>query len=117
MHELSIALSLIDLATEQAAELAPGGRVEALHLRLGPMSGVVEEALRFAFDLAAKGTEVDGSRLVIEHVPLIVYCPRCQDEREPSSPYSLICPDCQTPSPEVRQGRELELKALEVADA
>lgn len=116
MHELSIALSLIDLATEQAAKLAPGRRVEALHLRLGAMSGVVEEALRFSFDLAARGTEVDGSRLVIERVPLIVYCPRCEGEREPSSSYTLICPDCQTPAPEVRHGRELELKALEVGD-
>lgn len=76
MHELSIALSLIEMAEEQAEQLG-GVRVEALRLKLGPLSGVVREALLFSFDLAAAGTAIEGARLEIEDVPVIVFCQNC----------------------------------------
>ena len=54
MHELSIALSILDLAAEEAER--HGGRVAAVHLRLGPLAGVVKDALVSAYDLAREGT-------------------------------------------------------------
>lgn len=66
MHEMSIAMSLVELACEKAAALDGGPRVEALHLRIGSLSGVVPDALLFSFDLAAKGTAVEGARLEID---------------------------------------------------
>jgi hydrogenase nickel incorporation protein HypA/HybF len=65
MHELSIALSLVELACEEAERLQ-ARRVEALHVRVGPFSGVVKEALLFSFDIAAAGTSIDGARLKVE---------------------------------------------------
>jgi hydrogenase nickel incorporation protein HypA/HybF len=115
VHELSIAISLVERACEKAEELG-AVRVEALHLRLGPLSGVVKEALLFSFDLAAEGTAVAGARLEIEDVPLTVRCPHCAAERVLPSPQRLRCPDCDTPTPEVVRGRELELSALEVSE-
>jgi hydrogenase nickel incorporation protein HypA/HybF len=113
MHELSIALSLLDLAAEEA-ERRGGARVAAIHLRLGPLSGVVKEALRSAYDLAREGTDLDKAELVIEDVPLTAYCPACAAERAPPSPQNLYCPDCGTPTSEVVRGRELEVVALEI---
>lgn len=55
MHELSIALSLVELAAEAAAN-AGAERVEAVHLRVGALAGVVPEALQFSFAIAARGT-------------------------------------------------------------
>ena len=115
MHELSISISLVEAACEKAAELG-GVRVEALHLRLGPLSGVVRDALLFSFDLAAAGTAIEGARLEIEEVPLTVFCPRCKAERQLPGPQSFRCPVCGTPAPDVVSGRELELTALEVTD-
>ena len=115
MHELSIAVSLVELACEQAERLG-NVRVDALHLRLGSLAGVVEEALLFSFELAAQGTAIEGARLAIEHVPLTVLCPRCGEERAPPSVQHLRCPTCDTPTPEIVRGRELELFALEVQD-
>ena len=114
VHELSIAVSLVEAACEKAEELG-GVRVEALHLRLGPLSGVVKEALLFSFDLAAEGTPIAGARLEIEEVPLTVRCPRCLANRVLDSP-RLVCPVCATPTSEVVAGRELELKSLEVTE-
>jgi hydrogenase nickel incorporation protein HypA/HybF len=113
MHELSIALGILDIAAEEA-ERHGGGRVAAVHLRLGPLSGVVPEALRSAFDLAREGTSLAAAELVIEEVPLRVFCPVCAAERAPPSVWRLCCPDCGAPTPEVIRGRELEVVALEI---
>lgn len=115
MHELSIAVNLVELACEKARELGDVG-VEALHVRVGPLAGVVKEALLFCFDLAAAGTAIEGARLQIEDVPLSVRCPQCCAERQLPSPQHLRCPVCDTLTPEVVRGRELELAALEVRE-
>lgn len=113
MHELSIALSLIEAACEEA-ERQGDVRVDALHLRLGALSGVVREALEFSFDLAAAGTAVEGARLRITEIPVTVHCPECREERQLPSLQHFRCPVCNTPTPDVVGGRELELTALEL---
>ena len=113
MHELSIALSILDLAAEEAARQG-GGRVAAIHLRLGPLAGVVQAALRSAYDLAREGSGLEGAALVIEEVPLVAYCPACAAERTLASPQELCCPVCGAPTPQVVRGRELEVVALEI---
>jgi hydrogenase nickel incorporation protein HypA/HybF len=115
MHELSIAMSLVEAACEKAAELGDV-RVDALYLRLGALSGVVRQALEFSFELAAAGTAIEGARLEIEEVAVTVSCPRCEGERTLASLQHFRCPDCDTPTPTVVRGRELELTALEVTE-
>jgi hydrogenase nickel incorporation protein HypA/HybF len=115
MHELSIALSILDLAAEEA-ERHGGGRVAAIHLRLGPLSGVVVEALRSAFELAREGSCFPVAELVIEEVPLVVWCPACSAERTLPWPQVFCCPVCENPTPEVVRGRELEVVALEIEE-
>lgn len=114
MHELALAVSIVQIA-EQEARRHGGGRVEAIHLRIGPLAGVVKEALLAAFPIAARGTAVDGSRLVIEDVPLVIYCPVCRAESPVAADGWLRCPACRTPTGDIRQGRELEVAALELA--
>jgi hydrogenase nickel incorporation protein HypA/HybF len=113
MHELSIALSLLDLAAEEA-ERRGETRVAAIHLRLGPLSGVVKEALLSAYQLAREGTDLEQAELVIEEVPLVGYCPACAGPRPLASPQMLCCQSCGTPSSEIVSGREMDLVALEV---
>jgi hydrogenase nickel incorporation protein HypA/HybF len=113
MHELSIALSILDVAAE-TAEREGGGRVAIVHLRLGPLSGVVKEALVSAYEMARAESSFPDSRLVIEEVPVVVWCPGCAAEQALPSIQLLCCPACGTPTPEVRHGRELEVVALEI---
>jgi hydrogenase nickel incorporation protein HypA/HybF len=112
MHELSIALSIVEGAQEEAAR--HGGKVMAVHLRLGQLSGVVKDALLFAYDLACEATPLAGSRLLIEEAPVVVFCSDCAAERTLASVQSFCCPVCGALTPEVVQGRELELVALEL---
>lgn len=113
MHELSIAMSMIEMAGEEAMRYG-SDRVSALHLKLGPLSGVIKDALLFSYEVASHGTRLEGSRLIIEEVPVVVYCPACREERMIESIQSFCCPVCGTLTPEVRSGNELMLVALEL---
>jgi hydrogenase nickel incorporation protein HypA/HybF len=112
MHELSIALSILDLAAEEAER--HGGRVTAIHLKLGPLSGVVREALMFAYGLAREGTPLEQAELIVEEVPIVARCPACAAERTLLSLQELCCPTCGG-APEIITGRELDIVALEIA--
>jgi hydrogenase nickel incorporation protein HypA/HybF len=113
MHELSIAVSILELAEAEAGR--HGGAVVAVHLKLGPLCGVAPEALRSAYELAREGTPLAASELVIEQVPVVAYCPACAAERVLDSVPPLCCPACGTPTPQIVRGRELEIVALEIA--
>ncbi len=112
MHELSIASCIVDLAREEAE--ARGVRVLAVHLKLGPLAGVVREALVGSYEMAAAGTPLAASRLVIELSPIVIFCTPCNARRTVTSPQSLCCPECGTPAPQVLEGDELQVTALEV---
>ncbi len=113
MHELSVALNILDVAAE-LAERHGGGRVLAIHLKLGPLSGVVKGALLSAYELAREGSPLAGARLLVEDVPVVAYCPACAAERPVASVQELCCSACGTPAPEVVTGRELDIAALEL---
>lgn len=103
-------MSMIEMAEEEAARA--GGRVTALHLKLGPLSGVVREALEFSWEIACQGTALEGSQLIVEDLPVTIRCGRCQ-EQFAAPLQDFRCPECREPG-EVIQGRELEVTALEL---
>jgi hydrogenase nickel incorporation protein HypA/HybF len=114
MHELSIAISMIDQIIEES-ESRGGLEVEIVHLKLGIFAGVDKDALLFSYQLACEGTPLQGSRLSIETIPLVIYCSACQKNRTPPSIYQLSCPECVTPGQKIVSGREIEIASLEVA--
>jgi hydrogenase nickel incorporation protein HypA/HybF len=114
MHELSIAMGIVDAAVEESQRR--GVRVSAVHLRLGALSGVVKDALLFSYEIACQGTPIEGSRLVVDDLPVIVFCAQCQKARELAAVQLFQCPECGAPTMDVRQGKELEVFALEVED-
>ena len=113
MHELSIACDLVEIA-EAAARKANAERVTVVYLRLGVLAGVVKEALLFGYDSAVKNTLLKGSRLEVEDVPLVIFCSNCNQESQLPSIQNFECPICGNPVMEIRQGKELELTAMEI---
>ena len=114
MHELSIAMGIVDAALDESQRR--GVQVSAVHLRLGALSGVVKDALMFSYEVACQDTPLQGSQLIVEDVPVIVFCPQCQQERELRSVQLFACPECGTPTMDVRRGKELEVFALEIEE-
>jgi len=76
MHELSIMESALDLALDQAQK-AGATRVHVVRLRIGTLSGVVPEALQFAFEALTPGTLAEGAALDIENIPAKFWCSAC----------------------------------------
>ena len=113
MHELSIANSIVEIATEEARR-RHAAHVTAVYLRIGPLSGVVSDALRFSYEVVCEGTPLAGSNLVIEELPVVVHCGSCDEQRTVDSMQHLLCPVCGALTPEVVQGGELEVTALEI---
>jgi hydrogenase nickel incorporation protein HypA/HybF len=115
MHELSIAMSIVEMAQEEA-ERRGNVQVTAIHLKLGALSGVVKEALLSAYEMACYDTPLQGAQLVIEEMPAVVFCSRCQAQRSVSSLQLFCCSECGTPTSEIVQGKELEVVALEIQE-
>lgn len=114
MHELSIAMSIIEMAEEEAADHGDA-RITAVHLKLGALSGVVKAALISAYEMAREATPLQAAPLVIEEVPIMVFCSTCQAQRPVSSIQLFCCAECGTPTSEIVQGREIEVVALEIS--
>jgi len=106
-------MSIIEMATEEAARQGCV-QVDAVHLKIGHLSGVVADALLFSYNLACEDTPLAGSRLVIEEIPVAVYCAECRKEHTLDSIQYFRCPVCDAPTPQVVRGKELEVTALEI---
>ena len=114
MHELSVAMSLLDEISEAAAREG-ASTVSSVRLRVGRLSGIARDALLFAWDLARADTVAAEADLQIEDVEVAVFCERCQAERAPGAHAGLACGTCGAVASTIVRGRELELVAMEVA--
>lgn len=116
MHEVSIMEAAAE-AAEATARREGAARIITLRLRVGAMSGVVPEALRFAFDVvAAQSPLLAGATMEIETVPAVCWCATCAAEFS-GADWINECPRCHNPSGELRQGRELEIASVELEEA
>ena len=115
MHELSIAHNLVEIAICAIQEVQ-AEQVRTVHLRLGVLSGVAQDALQFGYDIATAGTQLAGSRLKIEELPVVIYCAKCQAEYTLPDIQWFACPVCATPTSTIVQGREIEIESLEIID-
>jgi hydrogenase nickel incorporation protein HypA/HybF len=116
MHELSVASAILEEIGELAAR-RNFARVRTVRLQVGELSCLVDEALRFAWEVAAAGTVAAGSQLDIECIEVEIYCPRCGASRRPIAANYLVCSTCGTQAAKITKGRELLVAGMEVEDA
>ena len=117
MHELSIAESLVTSAISAIkADVGVDGirsaEVSEVHLRLGRLAGVEKDSLLFCYDLMTKNTLLEGSQLVIEEIPIVIFCPVCVGEVELPGIQSFTCTRCGQQGREILRGKELELSSI-----
>ena len=110
MHELEITQSIV----ERILERTDRARVTAVHLRIGKVSGVVPDAVRFCFDLVADGTPVQGARLEIDEPPGRARCRACHAAFAVDD-LIVLCA-CGSADVEVLGGDELLVSAVELAE-
>jgi hydrogenase nickel incorporation protein HypA/HybF len=112
MHELSIMRYLLETVDEQARQVG-ASRVAAINLVIGARASMVDDSIRFAFELLTAGTLAAGARLNIRHLPMRFHCPRCQLDFSHTSD-DFRCPHCHAIGELKNEGREFLLESIEV---
>ena len=112
MHELSIAESVVGIASRQA----DGRRVTKVQVKVGYLRQVVPSALTFGFRLLAEGTPVEGAELEVEQIPVEGRCRGCGAKSRFGS-LPLQCGGCRGFDLEILKGEELMVESLELEEA
>jgi hydrogenase nickel incorporation protein HypA/HybF len=114
MHEASIAASLLEIVSGQCRK---GGysRIESIHLKIGRASGIMADALIFAFDAMKEGSLAKGAVLQIEEVPVSGHCDECNTTFTTEQEYILSCPCCGGSSFRMTAGREMDVIDMDVS--
>ncbi|OGW33361.1 MAG: hydrogenase maturation nickel metallochaperone HypA [Nitrospirae bacterium GWC2_42_7] len=114
MHEVSIALDLLNIATEQCRK-SGYSKIEAINLKIGRASGIMPDALIFSFDAIKKDSLADTALLNIEEVPVSGECSDCSSKFTVDEEYILSCPVCNSNSFNIISGREMDIIDMEVS--
>jgi len=112
MHEVGIAKAVL-YAVRAEMMRRPGTIAHRVGVRIGELSAVDPEALRFCFEALVGQTELETLRLEIEACPRRHRCPDCHAEFVVHN-YEVRCPKCGQARTECISGAELELAYLEV---
>jgi hydrogenase nickel incorporation protein HypA/HybF len=112
MHEMTIVTGILNIVEEQAR--AAGARViNSIEVEIGELAGVEVDALNFCFEAARKNTLASDADLIILHVEGLGHCLQCEKDVPVTYPVAL-CPGCGLPVFDVKQGRELRVKSINV---
>jgi len=112
MHELSIAMSIVELAEEYAVK-ENAEKVTELEIEVGDFSGVVIDALEFAMEEAVKGSICERAVWKIIPVHPLARCGSCGYTYHPESLFQP-CPVCGEYGSEILHGEELRLRSIMV---
>ena len=112
MHEMSIVAGVLDIA-EKEARAAGATVINTVEIEVGRLAGVEIDALEFCFEVARRDTLAAGAELVIHDIPGVGHCPDCDKDVEVDF-FMAVCPECEKAMVDIRQGRELRVRAINV---
>lgn len=112
MHEMSIAQSVLDIAVGEMQERAATS-IRKIKISIGEFSGVVKEALDFAFDVLKPGTAANAAEIEIEVLPLTAECETCGPAVCRLNDLNLSCPGCGG-TVRLTGGREMRVDYLDL---
>lgn len=115
MHEMGIALEIIRIVQASIPEDRADAQVERVNLKIGKLSAVVPDSLRFCFAVAAKDTPLESAELAIDEIPVTALCGACGHRWTISEPV-FICPLCNGGQIEMLSGRELDIDSIEIIE-
>ena len=112
LHELSLTQNIVDLAIEHAAR-EEAKKILSITLEIGALSGVVAEAVEFAFDICSTDTLAEGADLKIRHITGKGRCLDCHKEAAIKT-LTHVCPHCGSLALETVQGQEMKFTEMEI---
>lgn len=114
MHELSIVMSIVDLATKEAAK-HHASAIEEIELDIGCLSGIDMDSFDFAWQQAVKRTILEGAKRKVNRIEGSARCSDCDTHFTMVQLYDS-CPNCKSHLTEIVRGKELKVKSLVLPD-
>lgn len=118
MHEIGVAHSVLEAGRREQAR-HPGSMLVSIGVRVGVLSGVDIEALRFAFECLVAGTENEHIVFTTESCPRVNRCASCEREFQSpaASPFlDAPCPHCGSIQTSFVRGDQLDLSFVEIEE-
>ena len=115
MHEMGVAMQIIEIAEASIPDDLTQSRIERVNLKVGKLSAIVVDSLRFCFDVAAKDTALEGAELVIDEIPVVAQCNECGVKWTIETPV-FVCNHCKGTQIELLSGRELDIESIEISN-
>jgi hydrogenase nickel incorporation protein HypA/HybF len=112
---MGIAMQIIEIATNAIPDDAKNSQVERVNVKIGKLSAVVPDSLKFCFDIVIKDTPLSGAEIVIEEIPVTARCNGCQTEWTIAEAV-FSCPKCDNGDIIILTGQELHIESIEIAD-
>ena len=112
MHELSITQNIIKISSEEA-EKHKASKVKEIRIKVGELSGLIPDSIQYYFNIASKGTLVEGALLKIDKIPIAIRCSECGYEGELEAK-EYTCKKCKSYNVKIIQGNEFLIDSLEV---
>jgi len=107
MHEMRIAKEIIEVTYREMTARQLSG-ISEIGLKIGILSGISSEALRFSFEAATAETPLSKAELKIELTPIRASCNSCQNNFVVDD-FVFICPGCGSKDIDVIEGQELSI--------
>jgi hydrogenase nickel incorporation protein HypA/HybF len=115
MHEMGIAMQIAEIAAASIPEELQHSRVERVNLKVGKLSAVVTDSLRFCFEVVTRETPLEGAELMVQEIPVTARCNDCGHEWTIEAPV-FSCSRCNSGAVELLSGRELDIESIEIAE-
>ena len=112
MHEMAVTESILRITLDHAGRVH-AGRVSALTIKLGQLSSLVDDSIRFYWDLIAADTIAEKAELRFERVPARALCLDCSAEFALPKD-SFACPKCLSERFRIVAGDEMVVESIEV---
>lgn len=87
--------------------------MRSLRMKVGALSGVEAESLRFALEICARGTRAEGAEVVIERLPARGMCRSCRGAWD-FEIGDTQCPACGSPEVELHGGDDLRVESFDM---
>jgi hydrogenase nickel incorporation protein HypA/HybF len=113
MHEYFVTQQLVKIAEDELKNIH-FKKVTRIKVVVGELSGIIDESLKFYFDILTKGTILEGAQLEIIPKKALLYCQKCSEYFERTKDFT--CPKCLSLGKLTEHGKEFYIESIEVDD-
>ena len=112
MHELAVTQGLLKICLDEGKKHNVKS-IKEINIKVGELTDLVPSCISYYFNIVAKGTIAENTKINIDKIPVSIRCNKCSYEGEIGR-NNYVCPKCKGNKYEITKGREFYLDTMEV---